>query len=222
MMVGRIDSVVKDWYRRTTWTAEDAADFEERLGRARKYNRAQYLRIQACHLEDVGDDTLLPAALGLLDRILREYPDETFEIASTYLQRASCLGRLGDVDGQLEALRASLQAEREYPSVGTDAWLEFGWLVATRRMMDSYEEALAVLNEFAETLLFPIHRYKFHGTRALIVKEVGDDQLAREEARLALEAAAAGDSGLPYHPTVGLVEETPDEVQTRLEAIADS
>ena len=87
-------------------------------------------------------------------------------------------------------------------------------------MIDLYAEALSVLNEFADTLLFPIYRYRFHGIRALIADDADDHEFARDEAQLALEAAAAEHSGLRYHPSVGLVRDAPGEAHSRLQAIA--
>jgi hypothetical protein len=44
-----------EWFRRTTWTPEDEASFRARLKRSRgSFHKAQYLRIQAEHLQEVG------------------------------------------------------------------------------------------------------------------------------------------------------------------------
>jgi hypothetical protein len=47
--------MANDWYRKTTWSEADQADFFARFKRSRTpYNKAQYLRIQANYLEGVG------------------------------------------------------------------------------------------------------------------------------------------------------------------------
>ena len=44
-----------DWFRRSTWTVTDQQEFRESLNRCRSESgRAQYLRIQAVHLETRG------------------------------------------------------------------------------------------------------------------------------------------------------------------------
>jgi hypothetical protein len=58
-----------DWFRKTSWSETDQADFFARLKRSRgASNKAQYLRIQASHLEGVGSPGLLRASLTLLDK----------------------------------------------------------------------------------------------------------------------------------------------------------
>lgn len=53
-----------DWYRRTTWTSEDAEAFFDRLNRSRGLeSKAQYVRIQALDLEEAG---LIEPASSLL------------------------------------------------------------------------------------------------------------------------------------------------------------
>ena len=75
-----------DWFRKTSWTREDREDFFERLSRSRKYNRAQYLRIQASYLAENGNIELLNAALELLEMLFTQYPDRT-EMALAYASK---------------------------------------------------------------------------------------------------------------------------------------
>ena len=64
-----------DWYRRKTWTKTDEEEYFDRLGRARKDGRAQYLRVQAIELIETKEDNLLSVAETLLNKILTDYPD---------------------------------------------------------------------------------------------------------------------------------------------------
>ena len=73
--------------RRTNWTAADRGDFIRRLKRERKYNRYQYLRIQAIHLVDAGNHV---AALELLEQFL-DIDDGGSDLAQAQLQRAESL-----------------------------------------------------------------------------------------------------------------------------------
>jgi len=67
-------SSTRDWFRKTTWSADDERDFRAHLKRARVDRRPQYLRIQAAHLLENG---LPEPALVLLDEFLAA-PDDLF------------------------------------------------------------------------------------------------------------------------------------------------
>ncbi len=69
-------------------------------------------------------------------------------------------------------------------------------------------------------LLFPVTQYKLALVMALIAWEQADRTTARRFARIALDASAKQESGLSYHPKVGLVEEPDEDLHARLEAIA--
>lgn len=55
-----------DWYRRKTWTKRDEEEYFNKLGRARKEGRAQYLRVQAMELVETKEKNLLSVAEILL------------------------------------------------------------------------------------------------------------------------------------------------------------
>jgi len=105
--IKRITVLADEWYRRTTWTKDDQADFEARLARARKQNRAQYLLIQASYLMEAANRKLTSAALELLNRMLAEYPSDV-QVAQAHTQRAECHIQLGEVDKAIEAFRSAL------------------------------------------------------------------------------------------------------------------
>ena len=77
-----------------------------------------------------------------LSRCLREYPDQ-IEEASAHLQRAESLIAIGQGADAVEAFQAALAVERSFPNVLTNAWLEFAWYVAERKLTDHYQEVLA-------------------------------------------------------------------------------
>ena len=93
-----IDPMSKlEWYRRTTWTDVDRVDFDTRLKRSRGTgNKAQYLRIQAYHLAEVGNEE---GAIQLLDRLFAEFP-EKLQLAQAHEQKGSSLARLGRIEAR--------------------------------------------------------------------------------------------------------------------------
>jgi hypothetical protein len=63
-----------DWFRRKTWTPVDCAEFFDCLRRRRgAFHKAQYARIQAYELQNVGTMETLHGAVELLDTILAEW-----------------------------------------------------------------------------------------------------------------------------------------------------
>lgn len=66
-----------DWFRRTTWTPREEAEFEQKLSRSRG-QRSEYLRLQASTLADTAEPANARTAIELAERYLRENPDGTF------------------------------------------------------------------------------------------------------------------------------------------------
>jgi len=215
--------MANDWFRKTSWSEADQADFFARLKRSRSaYTKAQYLRIQANYLEGGGSKELLRSAIELLDRMLAEFP-ESFELASAYGQKASCLAKLGDLDQAVVYYRRALDRKRKFPKLRTQAYIAFGRLVVENEMAQFFDEALAVLDELKITAIqFPQDIYEMYGIRAIIAAQKRETEKAREFAKVALEAAAKVHSGFRYHPTVGLVHDRKSKFHKLIETIAAS
>ena len=208
----------EDWFRRTTWTPQDEEAFQVHLKRSRGDDRkAQYLRIQAFHLAEVGNH---PAALTLLDQLFRDYPDPS-ELAQSFLQRAKSLVALGRDKEAIASFQASLDAQAKRPNMQTTVALEFSWYIATRRLFDLYDEAQSLIHQYelGDGIRFPNERFRCAAVLALIADDRGQTDEARAFAAIAHDAAKATHSGFRYHPTLGLVKEMPNEVAARLAAI---
>ena len=214
--------MANDWFRKTTWSEADQADFFAHLKRSRGVgNKAQYLRIQASHLEETHKPELIQVALTLLDKMLTDFPEQG-ELASAQKQKASCLAALGKTDEAIASYRDALNTERKFPIRRTRAWLEFGRFICDRRLVDFYDEALAVLDELKYDLIFAADVYEFSGIRAIIAANRGDSESAKRFAKSALESAATTHSGFRYHPTAGLVRNKETPFYKSIEAIAEN
>lgn len=208
-----------DWFRRTTWSDADREDFNARLNRSRgARNKAQYLRIQAVHLAAAGHHA---GSIELLNRLFAEFP-QRIELAQAHAQKADSLAKLGLIEGAIQEYRAALQTERDFPNVRTNAWLDFGWLVAIKELTDFYREVSQVLEEFREEggFTFPAIEYRYAAIQALLADARGEKSRACELAKQALSEAAKAHSGLRYHPTVGLVDAEHNKFESRLMALA--
>ena len=209
-----------EWFRRTSWTDADQADFEARLKRSRSsFHRAQYLRLQASHLQQVGERLLTEAALRLLDRVIAEYPEPS-QLSSALQQRAECLVDLGCPEEALTAYVAALEARRREPRWGNLAHLGLAELVLALKRPDLYPAAIQALDEFQEPQMLPANDYRNAAARALIAAERGDDALARDWACRALNAAAKTEAPLRYHRHLGLVRAVDPTTYVRLQQLA--
>jgi tetratricopeptide (TPR) repeat protein len=207
-----------EWFRNSRWELEDQNAFFERLSRSRgNNNKAQYARIKALSLARSGNKYLVIGAKDLLKRIIQEWPDRS-ELASCYLQLAECEELLGNLESTVDWYRKSLQQEKIYPNVRTMAWTQFPLFVVKNHLRKHYGESLKILSEFEPDFTFPKDQFVVFAVRSLIASENGDHQNARENAEKALQLAGVKDSGLRYHPKVGLVEDQ-QEIINRLEKI---
>jgi tetratricopeptide (TPR) repeat protein len=213
--------MANDWYRKTTWSEADQADFFARLKRSRTaHNKAQYLRIQAYHLEGVGSSKLLKASLALLDKMFAEFPDKT-QLASAYGQKASCLAKLGEINQAIAYYQRALKTEREFPNVKTNAFMQFGRLIVENNLTKLFDEALEELKELdLRGIKFPSDIFQAFGIRSIIAAHKGETEKAKEFAKIALEAADKAHSGLRYHSTVGLVRDKETPFYKSVQAIA--
>ena len=181
-----------DWYRNKTWDKDIEKAFFDKLKRARS-QRDQYLVIQALTLTDRHPDVSL--------RLVDEYFDsrkDKFNDLRGLLARVQAYLTLDKVDDAMEAFRAVLVCEEEFPNCKSNAYVDYPYIVATRKIEKEYENAINVLNENVERLAFPVDYFKWFAAKALILND-GD------QASKALEAAQVKKSGFSFHQDVGLV-----------------
>jgi tetratricopeptide (TPR) repeat protein len=177
----------RDWFRKETWSADDAADFEQRLKRSRG-QRTQYLKLQASHLAGTRKPSLAVPAIELAKRYLQEEPGGLFE-GEAHLIIAEASAILGDTEGALRAYRAAIDVESRRRSMRHYAYLHYAWYAATNSLSDEFENVLKAMEQMEKAdLMFPINQYKYFGALALISEAYGDLENARRMARNALEA----------------------------------
>lgn len=197
-----------DWYRNQIWTAEIEEAFFEKLRRAR--DKAQYLKIQAGILAP----TEPTVALMLLEKFLELKED--FFLADALVAQANAYVALGKTEDAVRAFQNALERERIFPNLKTTAWSEFTLLVAHLKLRSHFEEALRVLDESRDNLLFPRSVFAWNAAFALIQVERGDHGLARGHAQKALAAARMKHSGIARHATAGLVGPEYSEIEDKL------
>jgi len=190
-----------DWYRKTTWTGDDAADFFAQLARTQTdIRRAQYLKIQALTLRDAKQ---YQAALELVDTAIEKFP--TREMTHLRKLRAECLWALGLREQSLEAYRAAFQAQREQRNALCGVALAFAEAFhdvddgAHRlELLELLREEVAQPESFGPFLEF---RYALIFTRLLA--GLGRMSAAAKWADRALSAQRAEVSGRRHYKPVG-------------------
>jgi hypothetical protein len=208
-----------NWYRRITWSANDAKEFEARLSRSRS-QRAQYLKIQAWTLAETGDPTLMDPSIQLANRYLQEDPDGVFTVQA-YLIIAKAHATKRDVTGAINAYRKAVKAEARIRGVRSNAYLAFAWFVVTQDLKGAFEEALEAMESMQKTdLIFPINQYKYFGSLALISDYQGDRDLACRMAKNALRAMQQTAGPFSRHKDVGLVDGVEENIQRRIWRLA--
>ena len=208
-----------EWYRNTEWNKEIEQEFYIRLNRSRSsFNKAQYLRIQAHHLQATTKKHNIISALNLLDLLITKWPDPV-ELASAYLQKAQCHVYLKDFELAIDAFRASAKAEQGGESIKCNAFLHFGWFAITRKMTHLYDEVLSNMNIPEYQLLFPADQFKFASIYAIILRHNKEYEQAKAFATSALKAMDKKESPFRFHNRLGLVKDPEKGVLRELKQI---
>jgi tetratricopeptide (TPR) repeat protein len=200
-----------DWFRNITWDESIEAAFNRKLSRTKL--KENYLRVQASTLAKTHPEV----SLKLLDRYF-ELPDQAHR-AQAYVDRATACLALGRADDAVAAYEAAIEREKKRPELETQAHLDLPFTIATRKMRERYDQALELLDQYEERILFPVDYFKRHAVRALIAADQEQPDQAARHAREALTQAERTHSGFDSHPTAGLVKDRFDDLKATLQAL---
>jgi hypothetical protein len=209
--------VPDEWFRSPLWTDEARTDFEARLGRARGYNRPQYLKIKAIALREAG---LIEPARDLLMRVAEQPEVHGFEVASAQ----ELLGDLAVLrDEPDEAERFFRWVLTEWPTLnGTSGAVEISLaeLLIERNRDTERDEAQALLSSWMDRdgLKFDHTLFRWHLALIALAEQIGDRETIQRAAQTALTLAGRGRQ-FPKHGDVGLVR-TDLATLNRLERLA--
>lgn len=195
--------MVDEWFRSPAWGPVDRADFEARLGRARKSSRDQYLRIKGLALMEAGEPE---GARSLWLRVL----DNGGTLGS---QQWATLEHLGDLDFD----QAPAEAELRYRELldtnptlnGTTQMVEvkLADLLIRTATPAALDEAGRLLGSWAANrhAPFPAQRFDWELIRARWGEVTGREDVMREAARQAVLLLSAP-APFSRHPGVGVVD----------------
>jgi tetratricopeptide (TPR) repeat protein len=196
--------VADEWFRTPDWSTRAQEEFEERLRRARPYNRPQYLRIKALALMEQGGKLEATGARELLARVIELYP-ESGDVVLAHEHLGELDARNGDRRSAVAHFTAALRLAPVRHTYG-DAALRLPELLIEDGSDRAREEATQVLDAMASgDLVFASQRFRYAVARARIAHAARDDISARRYAVDALREAEGCAPDFPRHPTVGLV-----------------
>ncbi len=199
-----------DWYRNKSWSPRIEKRFFEKLQRARS-QRDQYLVIQALTLARREPDV----ARRLVDHYFETRTTE-YDDMRALLARADSYDASGDLGQAIEAYKAVLAREAEFPNHQSNTYATLPYFIARNRIESEYAFALQLLQSDAYAATFPIDLFRQQASLALIYDAQGQDDQARFFAKLALGTANIRKSGFRYHQDLGLVGKGDDETVKKM------
>lgn len=188
-----------DWFRNKSWNGRIEKKFFEKLSRARS-QRDQYLAIQAITVAPRNPEV----AIRLVDHYFETRKDDFHDVRAL-LAKVDAQKKIGDMAGVVATYKEILAREAEFPWHKTTACVAFAYLVSTEKLEKEYDYAVAVLDESRDDIAFPLDRFMWHASYALISSARGQEAVAKGHAVKAVAAAEAKKSGFRYHQNLGLV-----------------
>jgi tetratricopeptide (TPR) repeat protein len=196
--------VSDEWFRSPDWSPQAQEEFERRLGRARDFNRSQYLRIKALALMDHGGRAEARGARELLVRVIEGHPDSG-DIVMAHEHLAELDVREGERSSAKAHYRTALRLAPQRHVYG-DAALRLPELLIEDGGDDERDEAVRLLDAITTSdLVFASQRFRYAVARARLAHASGNKVEVRQYAGDALREAARDTPDFPRHPTVGLV-----------------
>ena len=198
-----------DWYRSETWNLDVADAFEAKLARSRTaYDKAQYLRIQGLYLLRSAETTIQECGVALTKRMMRDYPQETGEVACAHETLANYFLRrtlYREAEAELRWLLDYYKTTRNNTSGLAD--LTLVELILTSKQAAKYAEAISLLRDILESRrpLFNSDLFRLFVAAARLYGYVNDSTLSAEFATKALHLARARGVQFPRHPSIGNV-----------------
>jgi len=175
-------AIKEEWFRNTKWNAPIAAEFHEKLAKARS-QRDQYLGIQARTLVRIHPEIALELAVLLLDT---QSSGSNSDLLCGLEARAEALGELQRTDELCAAYREVFALLEVSPSLGSLALYNYPMYVARLKISAEYDVALEKCAEAEDHIGSPQFSFLQSSARALIYWEQGRREDARSNADIAV------------------------------------
>ena len=136
--------------------------------------------------------------------------------AAAYVSRAAASLALNDMEMAVQSYESAIRHETAFPGHITGARLDLPYLIAVENLSHLFDRALVILMDANKNLIFPVQRFKFHASKAIIFAHRQNDDSAQAEARLAIDNASLDRSGFRYHSKLGLVSDDHTKALSKL------
>lgn len=191
-----------NWFRGTAWDKRTRELFEEKLRRARRHTRSQYLRIKGLELTASSKKHVRGAGRDLLRRVLDEHPDDELQVTLAHSDLADSLAQDGLLVEAASHYRCSMQGP---DNVVTHAELGFVEVILRAEWADRYDEARdTLLKSDASRDPFPATRFRWNLAAARLASRRGETADVKDLAKLALRCLEETESPFPRHRDLGL------------------
>lgn len=209
-----------EWFRSAGWSNRDREIFEQKLAKAHRASRPQYLRLKALALLETHASDRRRAGASLLERLLAEYPDSRIEVAGAHCALARFREECGDVEQATAHYRETLRAE-EGAKVVHGAELLLAELIVRHEQRDAYREADDLLDRVIHRgSIFRSEQFRYAVARSRLATRRGDHDEASAFALGALDLFEHNRPVSSYHPDVGLAR-ADGATLAELEAVAE-
>lgn len=193
-----------DWFGKKSWSKKDEEHFFIKLNRAKKDNRAQYLKIQALTLIETNKPKLLNVSENLLNKILVDYPENRIEKSPVLFALGELYYKRNDFNKALKYYKLSIDFEEEFPNVITNSYIKYSLLVIQLELKEHYNYVLTLLEPKLEESIFPLEKYESASVLSIIYSYKNNENMTIKYANIAEDNANQETSGLVYHKYLGI------------------
>ena len=191
-----------DWFRLDEWDEASRGHFEDKLQRAHRASRPQYLHIKGLALINSTDDARREAGAELEQRVIDHYSDDEMQAAGAHVALARYREETGEPARSAEHYRESMRLLEG--SFGAELLL--AELIIRHGYTESLEEADGLLDTVLESgPIFAVEQFRYAVARFRLARH---RDLVDEAAAFALGALHLFATNRPissYHPDVGLI-----------------
>lgn len=194
-----------EWFRSPSWREQDRHLFETKLSRARKRDRAQYLRIKALSLAESANNENRAAAGELYERLFTEHSDDELQVAMAHADKARWHRERGEHAEAARHYRRAVALEDTLTNLDSGADLDLAELLV--ELKQDLDEAEAMLDRAAaKDMPFTSQRWRWLVTDARLAASVGQRDRSAASARAALELLDDEAPDFSRHPGLGHLE----------------
>ena len=216
-----------DWYRNTEWNDQIESEFEARLKRSRgNSNKAQYLRIQASYLLDSSKTENQKKGIHLMERVINDYPEETFSTIHGHEQLGDYYLKNGDYEQAEKHFRIVTDHYHSNTRSGTtglaDLKLSETILLSDQedKLQEAYELSTIKFDQTGGDLGLNDQKFYYATLMANLCLRMDKTEEASEYANSALKLSTITEPQFNRHKTVGIIKADKNTIE-RLKKIKE-